>query len=167
MAANQSGEKNRSRRFNIIDVFLIVLVILCVLGIYFRAEIADKLGIEKDLEEYKISFKVNEIRYPSAEYIQSGNTVYFENGNVIFGTIDGKCQERPSEVYIDGPDGAPVKVIYPKDTYIVLLGKIKCMGIMKEDGFCLDGTYSLAPGSTVNVRTEMLNFTIIITDISK
>ncbi|MBQ1244422.1 MAG: hypothetical protein IIX94_01595, partial [Clostridia bacterium] len=67
----------------------------------------------------------------------------------------------------DGPDGAPVKVIYPKDTYIDLLGKIKCMGIMKEDGFCLDGTYSLAPGSTVNVRTEMLNFTIIITDISK
>ena len=51
MSANQSGEKNRSRRFNIIDVFLIVLVILCVLGVYFRAEIAEKLGIEKDLEE--------------------------------------------------------------------------------------------------------------------
>ena len=167
MSANQSGEKNRSRRFNIIDVFLIVLVILCVLGIYFRAEIAEKLGIEKDLEEYKISFKVNEIRYTSAEYLQSGNAVYFESGNVLLGTIDGKCQERPSEVYIDGPDGAPVKVIYPKDTYIDLFGTIKCTGILKEDGFYLGGTYSLAPGSTLNVRTEMLNFTIIITDISK
>ena len=167
MAANQNPEKKLGRRFNIIDVFLIVIVVLCVLGIYFRAEIAEKIGLEKDLEEYKLGFKITEIRYTSAEYLQSGNAVYFDGGSILFGTIDGKCQERPSEVYIDGPDGVPVKVIYPKDTYIDVFGTLKCIGLMKEDGFYLDGTYSLAPGSAVNVRTEMLNFTIIITDISK
>lgn len=167
MAVNQNSEKKLGRRFNIIDVFLIILVVLCVLGIYFRAEIAEKMGLEKDLEEYKVGFKIAEIRYTSAEYLQSGNAVYLDTGNVLFGTIEGKCQERPSEVYVEGPDGAPMKVIYPKDTCIDVFGTLNCMGLMKEDGFYLNGTYSLAPGSVVNVRTEMLNFTIIITDISK
>ena len=167
MAVNQNSEKKLGRRFNIIDVFLIVLVVLCVLGIYFRAEIAERIGLEKDLEEYKVSFKISEIRYTSAEYLQSGNAVYLDSGNILFGKIDGKCQERPAEVYIEGADGAPTKVIYPKDTYIDVFGTLKCAGLMKEDGFYLNGTYSLAPGSTVKVRTEMLNFTIIITDISK
>ena len=167
MAVNQNPEKRSGRRFNIIDVFLIVLVILCVLGIYFRGQIVEKIGIDKDLQEYTVSFKIEEIRYTSADYLQSGNAVYFDGGNILFGTIDGKCQERPAEVYIDGADGVPVKVNYPKDTYIDVLGRIKCDGLMKEDGFYLNGTYSLAPGSTVKVRTEMLNFTIIITDISK
>lgn len=167
MAVSQNPEKGSGRRFNIIDVFLIVLVVLCVLGIYFRGQIAEKMGLEKDLKDHIVSFKIEEIRYTSAEYLQSGNAVYFESGNALFGTLDGKCQERPSEVYIDGPDGAPVRVIYPKDTYIDVFGSIKCVGLMKEDGFYLNGTYSLAPGSRVNVRTEMLNFTIIITDISK
>ena len=167
MAVNQNTDNKSGRRFNIIDVFLIILVILCVLGIYFRGQIAEKIGLEKDLDEYTVSFKLEEIRYTSAEYLQSGNAVYFDGGNIMFGTIDGKCQEKPAEVYIDGPEGAPVKVIYPKDTYIDVFGNIKCMGLMKDDGFYLGGTYSLAPGSTVNVRTEMLNFTIIITDISK
>ena len=62
MAVNQNSEKKLGRRFNIIDVFLIILVVLCVLGIYFRAEIAEKIGLEKDLEEYKVSFKISEIR---------------------------------------------------------------------------------------------------------
>lgn len=166
MAVNQNPEK-RTRRFNIIDAFLIILVILCVLGIYFRGQIAEMIGIEKDLEEYTVSFKIEEIRYTSAEYLQSGNAVYFDGGSILFGTIDGKCQERPAEVYVDGPDGAPIKVVYPKDTYIDVFGSIKCMGLRKEDGFYLGGTYSLAPGSKVSVRTEMLNFTIIITGISK
>ena len=167
MAVNQNPENRSGRRFNIIDVFVIVLVLLCVLGIYFRGQIAEKIGIEKDVKEYTVRFKVEEIRYTSAEYLQAGSEVYFEGGNIVFGKIDGNCAAVPAEIYVDGPDGVPVKVNCPKDTYVDVTGTIKCLGLVKDGGFYLSGTYSLAPGSRVNVRTEMLNFTIIITEISK
>ena len=155
------------RRFNVIDLFLILLVILCILGVYFRSQISEWIGVEKNLEEYSIGFKVSEVRYTSSKYLQSGSAVYFDGGNVMIGTVDGNCTVLPAEVYIDGPEGIPVKVNYPKDTYVDISGRIKCQGIQKENGFYLDGTYSLAPGSTVNVRTEMLNFSMTITEISK
>lgn len=167
MAVNQNSEKSSARKFNIIDVFLIILVVLCVLGVYFRAQVAEWIGVEKKVEEYKIGFKISEMRYTSGKYLQAGNKVYFNGGNVLIGTIDGNCITLPASTYVDGPNGAPVKVNYPKDTYVDVSGTIKCEGLMKEDGFYLGGTYVLSPGSTVSVRTEMLNFTIIITEISK
>lgn len=167
MAVNQTPEKTSARKFNIIDVFLIILAVLCVLGIYFRAQVAEWIGVENKVEEYKIGFKISTIRYTSGKYLQSGNEVYFDGGNVLIGTIDGNCISIPASTFVDGPDGSPVKVNYPKDTYVDVSGTIKCDGIMKDDGFYLGGTYVLSPGSTVSVRTEMLNFTIIITEISK
>jgi len=167
MAVNQASEKASARKFNIIDVFLIILVVLCVLGVYFRAQVAEWIGIENKVEEYKLGFKISTVRYTSGKYLQAGNEVYFDGGNVLIGTIDGNCITLPASAYVDGPDGAPVKVNYPKDTYVDISGTIKCEGLMKEDGFYLGGTYVLSPGSTVSVRTEMLNFTIIVTEISK
>ena len=167
MAVNQRSEKGSGRRFNIIDFFIILVIILCVLGIYFRAQIAEWIGVEKNLEEYNIEFKISGIRYTTSKYLQSGNAVYFDGGNILIGTIDGQCTVLPASAYVEGEDGVPVKVSYPKDTYIDVRGSIKCSGITKDDGFYLNGTYSLAPGSEINVRTEMLNFTLLVTEISK
>ena len=160
-------QQTAKRRFNAIDVFIIVLVVLCILGIYFRSQIAEWVGIENKVEEYKITFKISEIRYTSDKYLQPGNEVYISNGNILLGTIEGNCTVLPAEVYVTGPDGVPIKANYPKDTYVDVIGVVKCMGMEKEDGFYLGGTYALAPGSKLDVRTEMLDFSITITEISK
>ena len=167
MAMTQQTDNKVVRKFNIVDAFIIILVVLCVLSVYFRSQIAEWIGIEKNVEEYELSFEISEIRYTSGKYLQAGNAVYLDSGNILLGTIDGNCTLLPAEKYVDGPDGAPVSVIYPKDTYIDVSGKIKCTGFEKEDGFYLDGIYSLAPGNIISVHTEMLNFSMIITEISK
>lgn len=167
MSMAQQTETRAKRRFNIIDVFIIVLVLLCVLGVYFRGQIAEWIGIEKKVEEYQISFEISEIRYTSSKYFYTGSKVYLDNGNIVIGTIEGNCTVLPAEAYVDGPDGAPILTNYPKDTYVDVMGNIKCMGIEKEEGFYLNGTYSLAPGSRINVHTEMLNFSMTITEIAK
>ena len=158
MAVNQNAEKLSVRKFNIIDVFLIILVVLCILGVYFRAQVAEWIGIEKKVEEYKISFEVSGMRYTSGKYLPAGSEIYFEGGNVLIGTIDGNCITLPASTFVNGPDGAPVKVSYPKETYIDLSGTIKCMGIMKDEGFYLSGTYALSPGSTINDVTISIRY---------
>ena len=168
MAANQIKEKRRSeRRFNIIDLFIIILVLLCVIGIYFRSQIAEWIGMEKSLEKYSICFEVSEIRYTSGKYITAGNEVYIQSSGIYLGTIEGNCTILPAEMYVENANGDQIAVNYPKDTRVDVSGQITCMGITKADGFYLGGTYSLSPGSTVNVYTEMLNFSFTITDIVK
>ena len=167
MSNMQQSEKRSARKFNVIDLFIIILVLLCVLGIVFRSQISEWIGVEKNVEEYKLSFEVSEIRYTSDKYFQAGSKVYIDSGNALLGTIDGNCTILPSEVYVEGPDGVPVKVNCPKDTYIDISGVIKCLGIEKDGGFYLSGTYAIAPGSQLKVHTEMINFIITVTEISK
>ena len=167
MSMSQQQETRTKRRFNVIDAFIIVLVLLCVLGVYFRGQIAEWIGIEKKVEEYQITFEVSEIRYTSSKYFYTGSKVYLDSGNIVIGTIEGNCTVLPAEIYLTDSEGAPVLTNYPKDTYVDVTGSIKCLGIQKEGGFFLNGTYSLAPGSKVNVHTEMLNFSMTITEIEK
>lgn len=167
MSVNQPAEKGTVRRFNAIDVFIIVLVILCIVGVYFRSQIAQWIGIEKNLEEYTVSFEISEIRYTSSKYLSSGNKVYIDGTDIYVGEISGNCTFMPAEVYIENDDGDLVRVNYPKDTYIDVEGNIKCLGFEKDDGFYLNGTYTIAPGSTLKVYTEMMNFSIVITKITK
>lgn len=167
MSNTQQPKKKTKHKFNIIDVFIILLVVLCVIGVYFRGQIAEKIGIEKKVEEYQISFKVSEIRYTSSQYFYPGNSVYLDNGNILVGTIEGNCTVLPAEVYVDGPDGVPILSNYPKDTYVDITGALKCQGLEKSNRFYLNGTYSLSPGSSLTVHTETVDFVMTITEIAK
>ena len=167
MSTTQQTEKSAKRRFNLIDAFIIVLVILCVVGVYFRSQITSWIGIEKKVEEYQISFDVSAVRYTSGQYFYTGSQVYLDSGNILVGTIEGNCTILPAEVYVDVSDGSSVLTNYPKDTFVDVSGNIKCEGLEKDGRFYLNGSYSLAPGSQVNVHTETIDFVMTITGISK
>lgn len=157
--------KARNKRFNSIDVFIILLVVLCIAAIYFRGMVASWIGVEKELDEYKITFSVKQIRSTSDKYLIIGNEVYLSNGGLL-----GKLSEKsslPAKVFVNDQDGKPVEVSYPKDTCIDVTGSLTCKGIMNDDGFYLNGTYSISPGAVLSVYTDMLDFTITVTDISK
>ena len=158
---------NVKRKFNIIDVIIIVLVILCIVGIYFRSRITEWVGIDKQLVEYRLSFKVSEIKYTSSEYLSTGEKIYLDNPDLELGTIDGNCTVLPAEVYLEKNDGTLIRVDYPKDSFVDISGSLKCMGTEREDGFYLAGSISISPGMKLKVHTEMLDFTITITDIVK
>lgn len=166
MSVNQKNDKKTpTYRFNAIDVFIIVLVILCVVGIYFRSNIKSWIGIDKDLKEYEISFVVKQIKSSSNQYLTQGNEVYTNNGLYI-GAISA-CSSLPANAYVTNEKGEMIAVTYPEDTYIDVTGTITCKGIQKGDGFYLSGTYLLSPGTVIEARTEVINFTLTITDISE
>lgn len=166
MALNHRSEKRASKyRFNAIDVFIIVIVILCVLGVYFRSTISSWIGIDKGLKEYEISFVINHVKSTSDQYLSTGNEVRMSSG-VELGTI-GKCSSLPAKTYVSDTNGDMIEVSYPKDTYIDITGYIICKGIEKDDGFYLSGTYLLSPGTVISASTEMMDFSFTVTGISE
>ena len=122
--------------------------------------------IENELDEYELTFYVKQIRSTSDKYLMAGNDIYFSNGGVLVGKLTEKSS-LPSKVFINDSEGKPVEVSYPKDTYIDISGTLVCSGIMNVDGFYLNGTYSISPGSVLNVCSDMLDFTITVVDIVK
>ncbi len=159
------SSKAKNKRFNSIDVFIILLIVLCIAAIYFRGTVASWIGVEKELDEYKITFEVKQIKSTSDKYLITGNDVYMANGGLL-----GKLSEKsslPSKVFVKDQNGKQVEVSYPKDTYIDVTGSLTCKGITNDDGFYLNGTYSISPGTVLNVYTDMLDFTITVTDIAK
>lgn len=162
-------EENTSRKkFNMIDVLIIVLVILCVVGIYFRSHIMQWVGIDTQIKDYSITFQVSEIRASSEKYFAAGERIYLDSPEMSFGVIDGNCSVTPAEKFITTADGIITSVTYPEATYVDVVGSVKCEGAFRsEEGFYLEGSYLITPGMTLKVHTEKLDFVITVVNIEE
>ncbi len=165
MAVNHKENQSHKGRFNALDAFIILLVILCVVGIYFRSNIASWINGDKELSEYQVSFKVTCIKSTSGKYLTPGGVVYMSNG-LTFGTLK-ECASLPAKAIITDNEGNLKEVSYPKDTYIDLSGVITVKGVEKDDGFYLGGTYLLTAGANVSVYTDAMDFTLTVSEISR
>ena len=178
MAKNINKEGTAAKKpkahFNIIDAAIIVLVISIVLGIVFRSHIIDKLWAESKTDDYVVSFSVDNIRYTTPSYLELGDEVYFADGGDLFGKLVSESDNvnalniTPASEYFTDEGGNVIEVFYPDaESRVDTKGRIECRGYYDEDGgFSIDGRHYIAPGQYVNVRTELVSLTILITDIS-
>ena len=160
MAINQKNEKKASKyRFNAIDAFIIVVVVLCIVGIYFRGNIESWLGSKKELSGYQMTFVVEKIKSTSSEFVGVGDTVYISN-NIVLGSISG-FSSFPAQEFVKDGAGNTVEVTYPENTYIDITVTVDCLGVKNEDGFYLNGTYLISPGTSLSATTELMDFSSI------
>ena len=174
MAKRENGApaSKRAAHFNVIDAVIIILVIAVALGIYSRFNVIETLWAKVESEKYAVSFSVKDIRYTTASYVSVGDKVYFSDNGELFGTIMSESENvnalsiTPASKHFTDSDGNVVEVFYPNDTRIDVRGRIECIGYYNDDGgFTVDGRKYLAPGQTVDVRTELVTVTITVTSI--
>ena len=166
MSANQKMDKYPSKyKFNILDAFIILVVVLCIIGIYFRSNIESWIGDKKDLKEYQITFVIEKIKSTSDQYINVDDVIMTTNG-VELGTVSS-FSSFPAKEFVSDGSGGLVEVNYPENTYIDVTVVVNCMGAISDEGFYLNGTYLLSPGTVVNASTEVMDFTFTVTDITE
>ena len=173
MAKKENGASSTRAHFNVIDAVIIILVIAVALGIYSRFNVVETLWAKNETEKYAVSFSVKDIRYTTATYVNVGDKVYFADNDELFGAIMSESEDNvnalgitPSSKYFTDSEGKVVEVFYPSDTRIDVKGRIECTGYYNgEGGFTVDGRKYLAPGQTVEVRTELVTVTITVTSI--
>ena len=166
MAVNEKNAKKESKyKFNVLDALIIILVILCIVGVYFRSNIESWIAPKKELDEFKITVVVEKIKSTSNQYLSMGEKIYLQSG-VELGTIES-FSSVPAKTYVNDATGKSIEVNYPEGTYIDVTVVINCRGTLNEDGFYVNGTQSLSPGSTVNARTEIMDFSFTVVSIDK
>jgi len=160
-------------RFGVLDAFIILIVIVAIVGVFFRYRLLDMLAAQQNLNDYSVSFTVDNVRYTTPEYIQIGDSVYFENSGAELGVItkESETNQKPftvapaTETFTD-TNGNIIDVHYPSDTRVSFSGRMMCaVQISENGGYLVNGNTQIAPGQSIDVVTELVTMTIKITAI--
>jgi hypothetical protein len=173
MSVKANDEKKRARaRFNIFDAVLILLVILCVVGVWQRKNLQSLFQSGDSLEEYTVTFEARKMRSTTAALLTPETTLYLEEGGrrVTLGTVTDQVLPLASVEYLKDKNGQIVEAVYPQDDYEYLQdvsGTLRCRGLTHNGTFMLEGEVYLAVDRVIAVSTELADFEIRITGIQK
>ncbi len=172
--------ERKSPGFKVMDAVIILLLLLAIVGVYFRYNSLDFFGKRLNLQEYTVSFTIDNIKNSTPKHVQVGDRVYFSDSGELLGTIlpESNTMENialkcsPASEYFVDETGTMIEISYPQDpnypenSRVKAEGKISCHGFYTENGsFLVDGSTYLAAGKTIQVQTETVTVTIMIRDV--
>ena len=160
------------RRFNLLDLALVLLLVLALVGVWQRASLQSLFTTDELLENYTVSFEVKKLRSTTVDLLQKDTVLYIMvNGErVDLGTLNEQVAASAATVYLQDRNGNTVKAVYPQDAHEYLLdvtGVLTCAGVENEGSFFVGGKMHLAVNQTVRVQTETADLEIRVTGIEK
>ncbi len=173
---NSETKIKKGVRFGILDVVIILVIIIAVVGVYFRYSIIDFFAGTQSLEKYTISYSIENIRYTTVNYINIGDKVYFADDHDEFGTLTNVAENNiravnhtPASELFTKSNGEIVEIIYPNDqSRVDATGRLDCMGRYSDEGeFLVNGSTYISAGQYVNVQTDYVSVTIRIGEIAE
>ena len=173
MKVNETKTK-KSVRFGILDAVIILVVLIAVVGVYFRYSLLNIITGAQHMDEYTVSYSIENIRYTTVNYINIGDKLYFADNGDDFGTLIsvsenmGAVSYTPSSEYFTKSNGEIVEVIYPNNqSRVDALGRLNCVGRYSDDGgFLVNGSTYIASGQFINVHTDYVTVTIRVEEIA-
>ena len=175
MAKNKRRTKEEKRErphFNVIDAFIVILLVAIVAGVYFRFNIIDLLKTSSADEKYAVSYSIEDVRYTTPSYINVDDKVYFSADGELMGKIisasenQGALNITPASKEFLKADGTIEEVFYPEDTRVSATGRILCEGSYDSAvGFCIDGKKYISAGQTIEIYTDFVTLTVTVTAV--
>lgn len=157
--------KNKTR-FNGIDLLILILFIGCIAGIIVRYQVVDIVKSTNNQENASISFYVSDIKETSEEFFAEGDKFFIVETGDYLGTLEGGFVFEPAEEFNETANGEYVKSASVSGRSDVR-GSLFSSGTFSNEGFLLNNTKYLAPGSTFAMQSGKILVTIVITDIKR
>ncbi|MBE6554633.1 MAG: hypothetical protein E7663_00170 [Ruminococcaceae bacterium] len=170
---NEEKKKNHSRtRINCLDVFLILLLVLCVVSVWQRNNLKNLFESEDTLQDHTISFEIKALRATTAVLLTKDAVLYLggEGEHHLLGRLLEDSVAAPASVELSDGAGNTIQAVYPQDDARSLkdvTGTLVCSGFSRDGAFFLGGTIRLAVNQTVSVCTERVDLEIRIIDINE
>jgi len=182
---NDMETSNAKKKFNIVDILIVVILLLAVAGIGLRALLIkstpDPMTLP-DIEEheYTVSYIIRDQRESVADYLSDGNLFRFAMTNKVFGTTFGKVNLDDADRHYFDSDGKYVTVKNTADRSedgkdishlkrFDLTGQFKVKGKLAADSGVLVITgaenENIALNKPVYIRSDEMIITIYVTSI--
>ncbi|MCL1859852.1 MAG: DUF4330 family protein [Oscillospiraceae bacterium] len=158
-------EREKKSGFNIIDLIIILFIILAVVGIIMRYNLADTINLNAHGETFEIEFLVLDIQEASQQYLVEGKSFYMTTESIKIGEITTILDIRPAVHYSEGLRGDISKTERP--------GRIDVTGIMTstgrttKEGHMINGNTFVAPNKELYVHTGEWEGVIRVLSVKK
>ena len=157
------SEKKAARGFNVLDFIILAAVLAVIVGICWRFNLADRIGVKADRDTVEIAFLIQEVKETSAEALVIGDEFRWVANDMTIGELKSK-EVFYAEAFVENDKGELVKTY--NDTRRDIRGVITAKGVLSDSGFMLGGTQYLAPGKTLVVKSKDILVTMTITNIT-
>lgn len=169
-----NNQKEKNKRLGALDVFIILALAACMVSVGLRFVSVRNSSVSRNvqMENYIVSFEVNDIRDSSAKkFMEKGTNFYLEDSNLLLGSLREGITISDSEKYYEMPNGEVVlaKNNSTGDLYRVdVEASLDCTGTMNEEGsFLLNGNQYIGINQELEIYSKYLAITIKITGITK
>ena len=148
-------------KFNILDFFVILIVVVAIASVCFKLFDFNKLFHGKLSAKIEYTLEIKGVRDVSVRALKIGDSLMEED--VLIGEIKD-IEVKDAEQIVQKADGSYVSVVRP-DRFDILL-TVKADGFSKEDGIYLFGKRPVSVGSGMTVKTNQITCMGTITQIS-
>lgn len=161
--------KNRTDKikikFGVLDAVVIIAVIALIAALVFRFT-TDKRLFAYETEKYTVTIKACGLQYTTMDVMSSNETVYLEDGTLL-GTFTHAPTVTPMLEYSMTSSGDLVASYYPDNTLVDMVTEIECELIANDGMVMTKNGIHIAVGVVLEVHTQMVDFTMEITDVQK
>lgn len=166
-AARRKKEKKlRKSRFTVLDFFILIVLVLCVVGIGFRSTIAELLTEAEPGQEVSIAVQIDNLTAEQVNGMRGNDTFYLDGEE--FGRLAQFTHEAQKKVDVGiDEDGKAVFVEVTDPLLYTVKATITVMGHYSEEGLTLGGNISLLVGKTFKIDTSSYSVTVTITEIPR
>ncbi len=154
--------KSEAKRFNFIDVLIILLLVLIIVGVIFRAQIITFFGDGERRRQCVIEFRADAVPQETVGYVKTGKMYTWVEKDVSLGYLKS-VRVSPAVNYIQNPDGT-YKTATDPSSYAIN-GSISAE-VLYDDGCYVGGSAFLAPGMELTIHSEDAEFKLIVTAIT-
>ena len=170
---DKAAKQRKGFKIGVLDVTIILIIILSIVGIYFRFNLIESITQNSNTKDVVISYRISDIRHTTPNYINVGDKVYIASSGELFGTIINASEEMSNSLNVTPSseeflvDGEYVEVFYPNsESRVDAHGRLTCTGAYTEDrGLLINSSTHITTGQSFEVKTELSSFVITITNI--
>lgn len=169
---NKSAGKWKFRP-NVLDFLIVLVIIGAAAGIGIRSGVVEKITSNTSAEPARISFIAENISSGSYDYFVKGDAFYSKNLGCYIGTLE-RATPMPAEILLSTADGQMIVSHSPavdpndpnSDSYRVdVRGEFISSGLFSTEGFLVNGTTYVAPGSELTLESKNISVVVTVTDI--
>lgn len=153
-------------RFNGIDLLIVIIFIGCLAGLVLRYQLIDVIRNSGDDQSAKISFYLSNIKETSEDFFAEGDVFFIAGSDERLGALQSGFVFEPAEEFHMAADGTLVKSASVNGRSD-MRGVIEANGIFSDEGFLLNNTQYIAPGSKISIYSGKIEVTITVTNVEK
>lgn len=170
----KNTDKKIKFRPNVLDFLIVIVILGAIAGIAIRSGVVEKITTNSNAEPARISFIAENINNASYDYLVKGDDFYSKNLGCYIGKLES-ASPMPAVILQPTADGKMVAVPSPavnpddpnSESYrIDVRGELTSSGLFSPEGFLVNGTTYIAPGSEFILESKSISVTVTILDIT-